>query len=144
MDDCEMPGPVSVVTFPMPDGVVFDWHTHPDHQLAWAADGVLSVRTASSAWVLPPTRALFIPAGIRHETLSQGSATMRACYIKPHRCTIAWPDCTPVTATPLLTELIGYLEEPALDDRRRANAEAMLVDLLVPVTTTTFDVRMPD
>jgi quercetin dioxygenase-like cupin family protein len=47
----------------MPAGRVFDWHTHADHQLAWAASGVLTVRIAAATWVLPPTRALWIPAG---------------------------------------------------------------------------------
>src|ERR1700733_7108716 len=48
---------VVVATFPMPAGLVFDWHTHDDHQLAWAARGVLTARTAPSAWALPPRRA---------------------------------------------------------------------------------------
>src|SRR5882672_9916492 len=75
-DDYCAAGPVSpdaavvVATFPMPAGLVFDWHTHDDHQLAWAASGVLTVRTRESAWVLPTTRALWIPAGLPHETLS--------------------------------------------------------------------------
>lgn len=64
----------------MPAGHVFDWHTHPDHQLARAASGVLTVRTSGATWVLPPTRALWIPAGLRHETLSAGPATMRTLY----------------------------------------------------------------
>src|SRR6266704_558428 len=136
-------GAVTVVTFPMPPGLVFDWHTHDDHQLAWAASGVLTVRTAVSAWVLPPTRALWIPAGLRHETLSAGTATMRTLYIRPELCPIAWPDFTPVAASPLLAEMIGYLERSDLDAGRRAHAEAMLADLLQPVTMTGFDVRMP-
>ncbi|MBO0838543.1 MAG: AraC family ligand binding domain-containing protein, partial [Actinobacteria bacterium] len=77
---------VIVATFPMPAGLVFDWHMHADHQLAWAASGVLTVRTQSSTWVLPPTRALWIPAGLRHETLSAGAATMRSAYVRPDRC----------------------------------------------------------
>src|SRR4249920_2276990 len=52
----------------MPPGTRFDWHTHEDHQLAWAASGVLTVLTADATWVLPPTRALWIPAGLPHET----------------------------------------------------------------------------
>ena len=134
---------IVVVTFPMPAGHVFDWHTHPDHQLAWAAAGVLTVRTEDSAWVLPPTRALFIPAGVQHQTLSEGSATMRTGYLKPDSCPISWTDCTPVTASPLLAELIGYLENPELEPDKRAHAEALLVDLLESVPTASFDVRMP-
>ena len=67
----------------MPAGARFDWHVHEDHQLAWAASGVLTVLTADATWVLPPTRALWIPAGLRHETASATRATMRTLYIRP-------------------------------------------------------------
>ena len=52
------------VTFPMTAGSVFEWHSHADHQLAWAARDVLTVRTGSATWMLPPARALWIPAGL--------------------------------------------------------------------------------
>ena len=141
--DGDEPGAVSVVTFPMPAGLVFDWHIHRDHQLAWAASGVLTVRTQASAWVLPPTRALWIPAGLRHETLSAGAATMRSAYVRPDRFPLDWSQPTPVSASPLLCELIGYLEDRTLTAEQRARAEAVLVDLLQPVAMTTIDVRWP-
>ncbi|MGO8960826.1 MAG: AraC family transcriptional regulator [Streptosporangiaceae bacterium] len=134
---------IIVATFPMPAGLVFDWHTHPDHQLAWAASGVLTVRTKEAAWVLPPTRALWIPAGLRHETLSDGAATMRSAYLRPALCPITWTEPTPVLASPLLAELIAYLETSGLDPDRRVRAEAVLVDLLQPVAMTTIEVRRP-
>jgi quercetin dioxygenase-like cupin family protein len=127
---------VVAVTFAMPPGLVFDWHTHADHQLAWAASGVLTVRTAASAWALPPSRALSIPAGVRHETLSAGAAVMRTLYVRPELCRVDWADCTPVAASPLLAELIGYLEDPGLDPGARGHAEALLVDMLQPVAMT--------
>jgi AraC-like DNA-binding protein len=134
---------VFVATFPMPAGRTFDWHTHTDHQLAWAAAGVLIVRTSAATWTLPPSRALWIPAGLRHETLSAGTATMRTLYIRPQLCPISWPDFTPVAASPLLAELIGYLADPELDAGRRAHAEAPVPDLLQPVPMTAVEVRMP-
>ena len=142
-DDLDPAAAVAVVTFPMPKGLVFDWHTHADHQLAWAASGVLTVRTQASAWVLPPSRALWIPAGVQHETLSAGVATMRSAYVRPDRCTVSWAEPTPVSAGPLLCELIGYLEDRSLPPDRRARAEAVLIDLLRPVAMTTVDVRWP-
>ena len=141
--DGDEAGAVVVVTFPMPAGLVFDWHTHHDHQLAWAASGVLTVRTEAAAWVLPPTRALWIPAGLPHETLSAGAATMRSAYVRPDRFPLRWAEPTPVSASPLLCELIGYLEDRALTLERRARAEAVLVDLLQPVAMATIDVRWP-
>ena len=130
----------------MPAGTRFDWHTHDDHQLAWAASGVLTVLTGEverSTWVLPPTRALWIPAGLPHETASDGRATMRSLYIRPGLSPVSWTDPTPVTASPLLAELIGYLGEPGLPAGHGAHAEALLADLLTPVPVTTIDVRLP-
>ena len=134
---------VFVATFPMPAGRTFDWHTHTDHPLAWAAAGVLIVRTSAATWTLPPSRALWIPAGLRHETLSDGAATMRSLYIKPELCPISWPDFTPVAASPLLAQQISYLADPDLDAGRRQHAETMIVDLLQPVPMTAVEVRMP-
>lgn len=141
--DGDQSSAVFVATFPMPPGRTFDWHTHDDHQVAWAAAGVLTVRTSAATWTLPPSRALWIPAGLRHETLSDGAATMRSLYIKPELCPISWPDFTPIAASPLLAELIGYLADPSLDAGRRQHAEAVVVDLLQPVPMTAIEVRMP-
>jgi AraC-like DNA-binding protein len=126
----------------MPAGTRFDWHTHEDHQLAWAARGVLSVLTSAATWVLPPTRALWIPAGLPHETASAGHATMRSLYIRPGLSPISWTEPTPVAASPLLAELIGYLGG-TLEPDQRAHAEVLLADLLTPVPMTTIQVRMP-
>ena len=135
----------------MPAGTRFDWHTHEDHQLAWAASGVLTVLTAEgegTTWVLPTTRALWIPAGLPHQTASDGGrATMRSLYIRPDLFRVSWAEAgrpTPVAASPLLAELIGYLGEPGLDASRRAHAEALLADLLTPVPVTTIGVRLPE
>jgi AraC-like DNA-binding protein/quercetin dioxygenase-like cupin family protein len=137
------PGSVIAATFPMPPGVVFNWHTHDDHQLAWAASGVLTVRTEATDWVLPPTRALWIPAGLKHETLAAGAATMRSLYLRPDRSPASWPEPVPVLVTPLLAELIGYLGNGPAEKGPRARAEALLGDLLQPVPMTTIAVRMP-
>lgn len=134
---------LDVVSFPMPRGSVFDWHRHHDHQLAWAPTGVFTVRTASTAWVLPPTRALWIPAGVRHGTMSTSSATMQAVYVRPHLCPIKWADCTPVAASGLLGELIGYLAEGNLEQPARARGEDLLVDLVCPVEMATTEVSIP-
>jgi AraC-like DNA-binding protein len=131
-----------VVTFPMPVGTLFDWHAHDDHQLAWAARGVLTVLTEGATWVLPPTRALWIPAGLRHETSAASRATMRSVYIPVGMSPVRWLAPTPVGASQLLAELIGYLGEK-LTAQRRSHAEALLADLLEPVPFTAMDIPLP-
>jgi AraC-like DNA-binding protein/quercetin dioxygenase-like cupin family protein len=141
---------VLVVDFPMPPGTRFTWHTHEEHQLAWAPNGVLTVHACDATWVLPPTRALWIPAGLRHETASDGRATMRTLYVQPSLSPASLAEArtagtrrpVPVTASPLLAELIGYLGG-TLHASRRAHAETLLADLLTPVPVTTIGVRLP-
>jgi AraC-like DNA-binding protein len=127
----------------MAEGARFDWHTHQDHQLAWAARGVLTVVIDTASFILPPTRALWIPAHTRHETFSTGSAIMRAVYLRPSRCPVGWAVPIPVAITSLIAELIGHLNNQALSGQRRRNAEAVLTDLLDPVAMASIDVRLP-
>jgi len=139
----DTPPAVIVVNFPMRDGAKFDWHTHDDHQIAWAPHGVLTVLTGDASFILPPTRALWIPVGLRHETRSTGDAILRSLYVRPDRCPLDWSDPTAVAVSPLLAELIGYLASPSLSPAARANAEALLTDLLLPVPMKTVDVTLP-
>jgi AraC-like DNA-binding protein len=127
----------------MAAGARFDWHTHRDHQLAWASSGVLTVVTDTATWVLPPTRALWIPAELPHETQASSRATMRTLYIRPDLFPITWSRPTPVAARQLLAELIAYLGSEPLDRARRQRAETLLVDLLEPVALATIEVRLP-
>src|SRR4029077_4945540 len=103
----------------MPPGTRFDWHTHEEHQLAWATSGVLSVRTAEAAWGLPTTRALWIPPRLPHEPASDGGrATMRSLYIRPGLFPVSFAETgrpTPVAASPLMAELIGYVAQADVD-----------------------------
>jgi AraC-like DNA-binding protein len=128
----------------MSAGARFSWHTHVDHQLAWAASGVLTVVTNAATWVLPPTRALWIPAGLDHETLASRRAEMRTAYIRPEMCPIDWDAPTPVAVSQLLVELTIYLGGDDLDPARHRRAEAVLVDLLQPVQLATIEVRLPN
>jgi len=132
-----------VVTFPMSASTLFDWHVHDDHQLAWAAAGTLTVLTEGATWVLPPTRALWIPAGLPHETGASGRATMRSVYVPPALSPVSWTAPTVVAASPLLAEVITYLGGE-LTPAHRSHAEALLSDLLTPVPGTAATVRFPD
>jgi AraC-like DNA-binding protein/quercetin dioxygenase-like cupin family protein len=137
--------PAAIVgTFPMPVGRRFAWHAHENHQLAWSPEGVLVVLTEGGAsYVLPPSRALWIPAGTVHETRASGAAVLRSVYIKPRRCPIEWAPPTPVAVSPLLGELIHHLDDDGLGAAERSHAETVLFDLLVPLRIATIDVRPP-
>ena len=127
----------------MPVGTRFEWHDHHEHQLAWSPEGVLVVRTRAGSYVLPPTRALWIPAGTSHETRASGAAVLRSVYVRTGNCPIAWDRPTPVGVSPLLRELIPHLEDP-LPTEQRLRAEALLFDLLAPLEVAAGDIRLPE
>jgi AraC-like DNA-binding protein len=128
----------------MPVGTRFEWHSHRDHQLAWSPEGVLVVLTETGGtYVLPPSRAVWIPAGTVHETRASGAAVLRSVYVEPRACPIDWDAPTPVEVSPFLGELIHHLDDRGLGDAERLRAEAVLFDLLLPLRIATIDVRPP-
>jgi AraC-like DNA-binding protein len=134
---------ILVSTFGMAPGTRFGRHSHDQHQLIWAPVGVLVVDAGEGTWVLPPTRALWIPAHVPHEVAASGRATMRALYLAPPRCPVTWSRPQPISATPLLAELIDHLAHNALDPAHRARAEAVLIDLLEPVSQAVIHAPLP-
>ncbi len=133
---------VLLTPVPMPLGTVFHRHSHPAHQLAWTNSSVLEVETTEGVWVLPPTRALWLPAGVPHETRATGPTVLRGIYLDPERYLVDWSAPTPVAVGPLLAALLLYLEGE-LDAAARERAETLLPDLLEPVRAVTIDLPMP-
>ncbi|MET0135485.1 MAG: helix-turn-helix transcriptional regulator [Kibdelosporangium sp.] len=121
-------------------GTSFAWHEHAAHQLNWAEDGVLTIATAAGTWVLPPTRALWIPAGVRHTTGSNRSTKM--CSLMIDQDLVASRVPAVILVGPLLGPLLSYLAEE-LSAEARTRAEALLQDLLEPVPATPIQLPMP-
>jgi AraC-like DNA-binding protein len=121
----------------------FDLHTHDHHQLALAGRGVLVMGVAHASWVLPHTRALWVPAGIAHSAAASGQTTMLSAYVDPTRCPIDWAEPTVVGASGLLGKLVAHLSDTALSLEERKRAEAVLWDVMVPRPTTTLSPPLP-
>lgn len=66
-----------------PAGYVDAFHTHDRAQLSFALSGVMSVMTEDSAYVLPPNRAIWLPAGTRHQVSCRTPVTLNILYIDP-------------------------------------------------------------
>lgn len=132
-----------VGTFPLSSGQWFEPHMHPQHQLAWTRSGVLGVAVGDTYWVLPPTRALWLPAGVVHRTGATRDAVLCSLYLEPDRCGLDWTQPTPVAVDGLLAHLIGYLNRDDVADDARLRAEAVVPDLLRPLPTTAITVPDP-
>ena len=87
-----VPRAVAAMAKEFPSGFEIAAHSHARDQLLYAITGVMRVRTDSEAWIVPPDRAVFLPAGTRHTVGIRGSLEMRTLYIAngaaglPTRC----------------------------------------------------------
>jgi AraC-like DNA-binding protein/quercetin dioxygenase-like cupin family protein len=124
-------------------GTWFPWHEHELHQLAWAAQGMITVTIGDAHWVLPPSRALWIPAGIPHRTGARARALMRGIYAEPVSCPVDWPQPQLVAVRPLLRELLQHLVVEGISDEARRRAEAVAFDLLEPIDVVPVTVPLP-
>lgn len=144
--DTEPPATAGVIVvghFPLKSGQWIPPHSHTHHQLAWTRSGVLGVAVADSYWILPPSRALWLPAGVVHQTGATRDAVLCSLYLDPERCALDWAEPTAVGVDGLLAHLIGYLAREDLTDDARLRAEAVVLDLLHPLPTLPIDVPEP-
>ncbi|WP_327119383.1 helix-turn-helix transcriptional regulator [Nocardia sp. NBC_01730] len=127
----------------LPAGHWFELHEHPQHQIAWASQGVIAVEVRDNRWVLPPTRALWIPGGTAHRTGTSDGAAMRGIYLEPDRCSVSFGGPTMLRVTRLLHELFDLLTTPDTASARRTRAEAVVFDLLEPVEVIPIGAHQP-
>lgn len=99
-------GPVSAYPRDYLDGAHQPLHLHREAQLLYAVSGVMRVVTAQGAWVIPPTRAVWIPPEVGHEIFMSGDVQMRSLFIAPELSPTSLQHCCVLAVTPLLRELI--------------------------------------
>lgn len=94
-----------------PDGHFVPSHSHPRAQFLYASSGVMNVTTEEGLWVLPPHRALWIPAFLDHQIIASGDLSMRTLYIQTDRIPALPNHCCVLSVPPLLKELILHASQ---------------------------------
>lgn len=90
----------------LPHGHVIPEHSHPEDQLLFASKGVMTLRTKQGVWVVPPMRAMWIPADTPHSVSMSGQVSMRTLYLLPKLCRTLPARCFVMNVSALLKELI--------------------------------------
>src|ERR1700726_3345424 len=61
-------------------GVRLDTHMHREAQLVYAARGTMQVTTPKGRWLVPPDRAVWVPARLEHSIDVLADIQMRTLY----------------------------------------------------------------
>lgn len=121
-------------------------HRHAWGQLIFAATGVMQVITGDATWLVPTTRAIWLPAGIQHGIKMQGDVALRTIYISAHRA--ASLPVTPVAleVVPLLRELILHILKIGMlapTQPAHERLAGLLVDLLLGARSEDMMLPLP-
>ena len=132
-----------------------DPHQHPWAQLAFSMTGVIRVTAGRGSYIVPPSRAVWIPPGVEHVVNVVEDAELRAVYLfqDENHCgpdgaappDSPWRECRVLEVSSLMRELVMQLTvEPGehtptdreyhlsmlvLDELRRAQSIPLGVDL---------------
>ena len=132
-----------------------DPHSHPWAQVAMSATGVIRLQAGHSTYLVPPTRALWIPPGVEHVVTVLEDAEIRTLYVHPSARFLGaaadtpfqrWPACRVLEVSPLLRELVAHLDtEPGAGapDEREACLGALVLDELQRAAPVKLGVELP-
>lgn len=82
-------------------------HSHRRAQLLYGASGLMTVSTRHGAWVVPPERAVWLPAGEVHNVdMPQGPVSTRSAYVWPEAIEGLPQRCQVLGMTPLMRSLL--------------------------------------
>jgi AraC-like DNA-binding protein len=102
---------------------VIDTHRHEWAQLLYATTGSMTVTCPDVTWMVPPGRAVWIPASVEHAIRMWGTVAMRSMYFRPD-AGFETTACKVISVTPLLRELIlRSVELAGLDARELAEQQ---------------------
>ena len=116
-------------------------HRHPWAQIALSATGVIRMTAGHGTYLVPPSRALWIPPDVEHAVTVVEDAEIHTLYVHPGARFLQtgaakdspfarWPECRVLEVSPLLRELVRHLDtrpgRAAASER-----EARLADLVL-------------
>lgn len=129
------PLPVVGVAVDYPAGLEVEPHSHAQCQLLYAVQGVLEVRTRTSRWLVPPSKAVWLTPHVEHGLRMRGAVRVRSLLVNRERLAPAQRERLPaqdcvIGVSPLLRALITEVAHWPVDGQR-GRRELLLVALLL-------------
>lgn len=146
-----------LVEFPVPSGLLglaedrghgdrIPPHRHDSAQLIHASHGVMTVETDDGIWVVPPERAVWVPAFVTHAIAMTGAVALRTLYIRPELAPIRREHCCVVGVSPLLRAgILRAIEfpQPYPEGGAHARLAAVILDEIRSAPTAPLHLPMP-
>lgn len=145
-DIISVPRPIVAMAKEFPSGHLIPFHHHSRAQLLYASSGVMTVTTDKGIWVVPPLRAVWIPALTQHQIEVSGNLSMRTLYIDPTYYSGPSEECCVIAVSPLLKELILHaVGMPRLYPLKGQEERllAVVLDQISNMSTAPLELQIP-
>lgn len=122
--------PIVAMPKEFPAGCRIAPHRHARAQLIYAVEGVMEIRTQAGLWLVPPQRAVWMPANFEHAMRCRGAVSLRTLYLRAEACPAEFPTAPrALQVSILLRELILRIAAMPLDGDATAH-DARILALL--------------
>ncbi len=101
-----VPRPVVGISNDYPPSFELDWHSHGRGQLIYASTGVIVLSTPNGAWIAPPERAIWTPAGMPHSVRMVGAVSTRSLLLDEAAATVLGDAAVVIAVSPLVRHLL--------------------------------------
>ena len=121
-----------------------DWHDHAEQQLVYPSSGLLIVSTRGGSWVVPPQRAVWLPAAVAHAHQAYGATQLRTVAFGVHVNPLGLTQPTVLSVSGLLRELIIALtDDPARPLGEQRDLKRVALHQLKPAPALQFHLPQP-
>lgn len=97
----------SFAFFDQADNIRYDWHSHSRHQLLYAFSGTLRVEAENGIFLLPPQRAVWLPAGVLHRTTLH-KVRSGSVFLAPSLVPTGIARVRIISVAPIVREMVRY------------------------------------
>src|SRR5215475_2817858 len=125
-------------------GTRLDPHMHQESQLVYAATGTMQVTTPKGRWLVPPDRAVWVPAGFAHAIDVLADIEMRTLYfdtawLKREQRSPSLKSEFVVRVSPLLQQtILALFEKDNATERTSLLIKLVMLELHRTEDSTTF------
>jgi AraC-like DNA-binding protein len=121
-----------------------DWHDHAEQQLVYPSSGLLIVSTSHGSWVVPPQRAVWLPAAVAHAHQAYGATQLRTVAFPVHVNPLGLAQPTVLSVSCLLRELIiAITEAQARPPEEQDDLRKVVLHQLRPAPAVRFHLPQP-
>ncbi|MGN6704208.1 MAG: AraC family transcriptional regulator [Burkholderiaceae bacterium] len=135
--------PVRLTARDLPASGMLGAHSHRWGQITYAMRGTIRVSAGNGTWIVPPSRAIWIPPAVAHEVVALEPALLRALYVHGPAAPFADGACRVIDVSALLRELIAALADSDPSPAREAMLAALILDETARSTVVPLRIALP-